>query len=224
MCTGVRMDRFLKQDGDRDREFLTLTLGAEEYGIDILKVQEIRDYILALSAAVEQGRGFAVVAGEVRNLAQRSASAAKEIKTLISESVAKVSNGYKLVESAGQTMGEIVASTQDVAHIMSEISSASEEQRNGIMQLNAAMTSLDETTQQNAALVEEAAAAAQSLEDQVISLSKAVSVFRVDGRVRDSEESSGSRMRIERRPFNVSSSQRSRSASLSNADGEWEAF
>ncbi|MDP1775086.1 MAG: methyl-accepting chemotaxis protein, partial [Moraxellaceae bacterium] len=118
--------------------------------------------ILALNAAVEaarageQGRGFAVVAGEVRNLAQRSASAAKEIKELISESVSKVSNGYKLVETAGQTMQEIVSSTQRVASIMNEISSASEEQRNGIMQLSHAITSMDESTQQNAALVEEA--------------------------------------------------------------------
>lgn len=141
--------------------------------------------ILALNAAVEaarageQGRGFAVVAGEVRNLAQRSASAAKEIKELISESVNKVSNGYKLVETAGQTMQEIVDSTQRVADIMNDISAASEEQRNGIVQLNHAITSMDETTQQNAALVEQAAAAAQSLEDQSSNLLQAVSVFKI---------------------------------------------
>lgn len=156
--------------------------------------------ILALNAAVEaarageQGRGFAVVAGEVRNLAQRSASAAKEIKELISESVAKVSNGYKLVETAGQTMQEIVSSTQQVASIMNDISSASEEQRTGIMQLNSAITSMDETTQQNAALVEEAAAAAQSLEDQSGNLTEAVGVFRIDGRER------GSSRKVERLP------------------------
>lgn len=192
--------------------------------------------ILALNAAVEaarageQGRGFAVVAGEVRNLAQRSASAAKEIKELISESVAKVSNGYKLVETAGQTMQEIVSSTQQVASIMSDISSASEEQRTGIMQLNSAITTMDETTQQNAALVEEAAAAAQSLEDQSTSLTEAVSVFRIDSRERSGF---GSR-KVERLPFRTvgkapafKSSPKPKAVSGSTAarlDDEWEEF
>ena len=143
--------------------------------------------ILALNAAVEaarageQGRGFAVVAGEVRNLAQRSAAAAKEIKGLISDSVDKVSDGYKLVESAGATMQEVVDAVKRVTDIMGEITSASVEQSQGIEQVNAAVTQMDEMTQQNAALVEEAAAAAESLQDQAGSLVQAVSTFRTGG-------------------------------------------
>jgi methyl-accepting chemotaxis protein len=141
--------------------------------------------ILALNAAVEaarageQGRGFAVVAGEVRNLAQRSAAAAKEIKELISDSVDKVSGGYKLVESAGATMDEIVGAVKRVTDIMGEISAASTEQSQGIEQVNSAITQMDEMTQQNAALVEEAAAAAESLQDQASALNQAVSVFKL---------------------------------------------
>ncbi|HEY0563449.1 MAG TPA: PAS domain S-box protein [Methylophilus sp.] len=143
--------------------------------------------ILALNAAVEaarageQGRGFAVVAGEVRNLAQRSASAAKEIKELISNSVSKVAEGTKLVENAGATMSEIVSSVQRVTDIMGEISAASSEQSAGIDQVNNAITSMDEVTQQNAALVEEAAAAAESLVDQAMGLMEAVSNFKLQG-------------------------------------------
>jgi len=143
--------------------------------------------ILALNAAVEaarageQGRGFAVVAGEVRNLAQRSAEAAKEIKHLISDSVSKVHNGTKLVEDAGKTMGEIVASVQRVTDIMGEITAASVEQSAGIDQVNDAITSMDEVTQQNAALVEQAAAAAESLVDQAVSLIEVVSAFQLNG-------------------------------------------
>ncbi len=141
--------------------------------------------ILALNAAVEaarageQGRGFAVVASEVRNLAQRSAAAAKEIKSLIGDSVEKVENGAKLVDQAGVTMSEVVASVQRVTDIISEITAASNEQTSGIEQINQAISQMDNVTQQNAALVEEAAAAAQSMKEQSENLSRVVSVFRL---------------------------------------------
>ncbi|MFP3562985.1 methyl-accepting chemotaxis protein [Paraburkholderia sp. SIMBA_030] len=143
--------------------------------------------ILALNAAVEaarageQGRGFAVVAAEVRNLAQRSAAAAKEIKSLIGDSVSKVEAGSQLVANAGTTMDEIVTSVQRVADIMGEITAASQAQSTGIEQINQAMGQMDQVTQQNAALVEEAAAAAQSLEQQAAKLDETVSVFKVGG-------------------------------------------
>jgi methyl-accepting chemotaxis protein len=141
--------------------------------------------ILALNAAVEaarageQGRGFAVVAAEVRNLAQRSAGAAKEIKTLINDSVDKVDAGSRLVDQAGSTMGEIVASIGRVTEIVSEISMASREQEAGIEQINNAITSMDAVTQQNAALVEQAAAASASLQERADTLAQVVSVFRI---------------------------------------------
>ncbi|MGR6079728.1 methyl-accepting chemotaxis protein [Achromobacter xylosoxidans] len=142
--------------------------------------------ILALNAAVEaarageQGKGFAVVAGEVRSLAQRSAQAAKEIKGLIEDSVSKVGAGSQQVERAGATMQEIVASVKRVTDIMGEISAASEEQSSGIDQVNRAVSQMDEVTQQNAALVEEAAAAAGSLQEQAQRLAEAVAVFKIN--------------------------------------------
>jgi methyl-accepting chemotaxis protein len=141
--------------------------------------------ILALNAAVEaarageQGRGFAVVASEVRNLAQRSAGAAKEIKELIGDSVDKVDAGSRLVDEAGQTMELIVTSIKQVADIMGEITAATQEQSNGIEEVNQAITQMDEMTQQNAALVEEAAAAAESMQEQAQNLAHAVSIFKL---------------------------------------------
>jgi methyl-accepting chemotaxis protein len=143
--------------------------------------------ILALNAAVEaarageQGRGFAVVAGEVRSLAQRSAEAAKEIKTLISASVDRVELGSKLVDEAGNTMQEVVASIRRVTDIMGEISAASTEQSMGVSQVGEAVTQMDQVTQQNAALVEEMAAAASSLKNQAEELLNTVNVLKVDG-------------------------------------------
>ncbi|MCV9878996.1 methyl-accepting chemotaxis protein [Brenneria izbisi] len=157
--------------------------------------------ILALNAAVEaarageQGRGFAVVASEVRNLAQRSSQAAKEIDTLIAESVRQVSQGAVLVGNAGKTMDDIVTSVTQVHDIMGEIATASDEQSRGIEQVNQAIVEMDSTTQQNAALVEQSAAAASSLEEQATLLKQAVSVFRL------------SNMRDESTPAAIASSQ-----------------
>jgi len=156
--------------------------------VDIIAVIDgiaFQTNILALNAAVEaarageQGRGFAVVAAEVRNLAQRAGSAAKEIKLLIDTSVDKVDAGTRLVDTAGSTMADIVASVQRVSTIMSQIALASAEQEAGIEQINEAITQMDTVTQQNAALVEEAAAAAASLQEQAAGLEQVVSVFKL---------------------------------------------
>jgi len=158
--------------------------------VDIIAVIDgiaFQTNILALNAAVEaarageQGRGFAVVASEVRTLAQRSAAAAKEIKELIGDSVDKVQIGNRLVEQAGATMDEVVVSVKRVTDMMSDILMASQEQTAGIEQINHAVTQMDDVTQQNAALVEEAAAAAQAMQEQVNSLNEVVSTFRLTG-------------------------------------------
>ena len=172
--------------------------------VDIIAVIDsiaFQTNILALNAAVEaarageQGRGFAVVATEVRNLAQRSAGAAKEIKELISNSVDKVDEGSRLVDDAGKTMDEIVVSIKSVADIMAEITAASAEQSDGIQQVNQAITKMDEATQQNAALVEEAAAAAGSMREQAHILSRAVGIFKVSDGMEQRPSFSGSAMK-----------------------------
>jgi len=187
--------------------------------------------ILALNAAVEaarageQGRGFAVVAGEVRNLAQRSASAAKEIKELITNSVNKTAEGTKQVETAGETMQEIVSSVKRVSDIIGEISAASQEQSAGIEQVNEAIMKMDDVTQQNTALVEEAAAAAESMMEQADELMNAISVFQLGG---NHESRVASRPASKVAVSKVAQVARPAPAKLSvktnSDDGDWEEF
>ena len=189
-----RVHEMAESGGDRMREAVETmhAIRASSQRVhDIIGVIEgiaFQTNILALNAAVEaarageQGRGFAVVAGEVRSLAQRSADAAKEIKSLISASVERVDHGSALVDRAGVTMAEIVSSIARVTDIMGEISAASTEQSTGVGQIGDAITQMDQATQQNAALVEESAAAAESLKDQARQLVQVVSVFKLDGR------------------------------------------
>jgi len=177
-----------------------ITASSKEIADIIGVIDEIafQTNLLALNAAVEaaragdQGRGFAVVASEVRNLAGRSATAAKEIKTLIEDSVLKVSEGSKLVDETGQTLEEIVGAVKEVSGIISEISAASQEQSEGVEQVNKAISQMDEMTQQNAALVEQAAAASESMGEQARSLTELVGFFTID-------ESAGSASADERR-------------------------
>ncbi len=211
--------------------------------VDIIAVIDgiaFQTNILALNAAVEaarageQGRGFAVVASEVRNLAQRSATAAKEIKALIGDSVSKVENGARQVDEAGKTMDEIEGAVTRVTAIMAEISTASNEQSAGIEQINRAITQMDDVTQQNTALVEEAAAAAESLEEEAQNLSAAASVFKLGN------NQAGSRPQARRvaasRPAGNPNTRHPLAAPVKNdaakpkaltekaRDGEWEEF
>ncbi|QDZ27302.1 methyl-accepting chemotaxis protein [Noviherbaspirillum sp. UKPF54] len=204
--------------------------------VDIIAVIDgiaFQTNILALNAAVEaarageQGRGFAVVASEVRSLAQRSASAAKEIKVLIGDSVEKVDAGSKLVDHAGKTMQEIVGSIQRVTDIMQEIAAASQEQTSGIDQINQAIAQLDDVTQQNASLVEQAAAAAQSLQDQARDLTQVVSAFQLGDLAGSRKAEPAGAPALTRQPGKIAhepAGRMVRAGQLAGAGAGWEEF
>jgi methyl-accepting chemotaxis protein len=204
--------------------------------VDIISVIEgiaFQTNILALNAAVEaarageQGRGFAVVAAEVRNLAQRSAAAAKEIKTLIGDSVDKVEAGSKQVDQAGATMNEVVAAVKRVTDIMYEISAASNEQSTGIEQVNQAIIQMDEVTQQNAALVEQASAAAESMRVQAQDLAKIVSVFKLPGQPQNSIEREDATLDFRKSPAAraaIVPIKRQRISAKASDDADWKEF
>ena len=199
--------------------------GSSQKIADIISVIDgiaFQTNILALNAAVEaarageQGRGFAVVAGEVRNLAQRSAQAAREIKSLIEDSVGRVEVGSTLVESAGETMGEIVNAVTRVTDIMGEIASASDEQSRGIDQVGLAVAEMDRVTQQNASLVEESAAAAAALEEQASRLTQAVAVFRIQQEQMKAREQASAKT--------AAAPVMARKAATTDAGENWETF
>ncbi|MHA1093653.1 methyl-accepting chemotaxis protein [Enterobacter ludwigii] len=199
--------------------------GSSQKIADIISVIDgiaFQTNILALNAAVEaarageQGRGFAVVAGEVRNLAQRSAQAAREIKSLIEDSVGRVEVGSTLVESAGETMGEIVNAVTRVTDIMGEIASASDEQSRGIDQVGLAVAEMDRVTQQNASLVEESAAAAVALEEQASRLTQAVAVFRIQQEQMKAREQASAKT--------AAAPVMARKAATTDAGENWETF
>ena len=199
--------------------------GSSQKIADIISVIDgiaFQTNILALNAAVEaarageQGRGFAVVAGEVRNLAQRSAQAAREIKSLIEDSVGRVEVGSTLVESAGETMGEIVNAVTRVTDIMGEIASASDEQSRGIDQVGLAVAEMDRVTQQNASLVEESAAAAAALEEQASRLTQAVAVFRIQQEQMKAREQASAKT--------AAAPMMARKAATTDAGENWETF